>query len=40
VRQEHMRQNDVTQPVAAACEVCGRPALTNDPRNRCEVHKA
>jgi len=44
VRQEHMRQNDDTQPgvfrVAAACEVCGGPAITNDPRNRCAVHKA
>jgi orotate phosphoribosyltransferase len=44
VRQEHILQNDDTQPgifaVAAACEVCGRPAATNNPRNRCEAHKA
>src|ERR1700758_88258 len=43
VRQEHILQNDDTQPsvfaVAAACEVCGRPAITNNPRNRCETHK-
>src|ERR1700692_496319 len=43
VRQEHILQNDDTQPgifaVAAACEVCGRPAVTNNPRNRCEAHK-
>jgi orotate phosphoribosyltransferase len=44
VRQEHILQNDDTQPgifaVAAACEVCGRPAATNNPRHRCEAHKA
>jgi orotate phosphoribosyltransferase len=44
VRAEHMLQNDDTVPsvfaVAAACEVCGRPAVTNNPRNRCEAHRA
>jgi len=44
VRQQHILQNDETQPnvfaVAAACEVCGRPAVTNSPRTRCEPHKA
>src|SRR5438105_5924291 len=34
VRREHVLQNDDTQPVilamAAACEVCGRPAVTNN----------
>ena len=25
--------------VAASCELCGRPAVTNVPRNRCEAHK-
>src|SRR5437764_502750 len=42
VRQQHLLQNDDTQPifaVALACEVCGRPAVTNNPRNRCEAHK-
>lgn len=42
VRQEHILQNDDTQPLfamAAACEVCGRPAVTNNPRARCEAHK-
>ena len=43
VRQEHILQNDDTQPgifaMAASCEVCGRPAVTNNPRNRCEAHK-
>jgi orotate phosphoribosyltransferase len=43
VRKEHILQNDDTQPgifaVAAACEVCGRPAVTNNPRSRCEAHK-
>ncbi len=44
VREEHMRQNDETQPaifaVAATCEICGRPAVTNVPRNRCAAHRA
>jgi orotate phosphoribosyltransferase len=44
VRTQHAIQNDDTQPnvfaVAAACEICGRPAVTNTPRNRCEAHRA
>jgi orotate phosphoribosyltransferase len=44
VRKEHILQNDDTQPgifaVAATCEICGRPAVTNHPRNRCEAHKS
>jgi orotate phosphoribosyltransferase len=46
VRREHFRQKpkDETSPpvfaIAASCEMCGRPAVTNVPRNRCEVHKA
>jgi len=43
VRKEHILQNDDTEPsifaVAAACEVCGRPAVTNNPRPRCDAHK-
>src|SRR6202795_14906 len=43
VRQEHVLQNDDTRPsifaVAATCEVCGRPAVTNIPGNRCAAHK-
>jgi len=43
VRAEHMLQNDDTVPslfaVSAVCEVCGRPAVTNNPRNRCEAHR-
>ena len=43
VRKEHILQNDDTQPgifaVAAACELCGRPAVTNHPRDRCEAHR-
>ena len=43
VRKEHILQNDDTQPavfaVAAVCELCGRPAVTNNPRNRCEAHQ-
>jgi len=44
VRKEHVIQNDETQPnvfaVATTCELCGRPAVTNSPRTRCEAHKA
>ncbi len=44
VRKEHILQSDDTQPgsfaVAATCEICGRPAVTNYPRNRCEAHKS
>jgi len=42
VRKEHLEHKDDTSPifvVAASCELCGRPAVTNMPRNRCEVHK-
>lgn len=43
VRKQHILQNDDTSPsifaVSAVCEVCGRPAVTNNPRNRCEAHK-
>lgn len=41
VRQQHLFQNDETQPVfvvSAVCELCGRPAVTNNPRSRCEAH--
>ena len=43
VRAEHILQTDDTDPtifaVAASCEICGRPAVTNMPRNRCAVHQ-
>jgi orotate phosphoribosyltransferase len=43
VRAEHILQTDDTQPsifaVSASCEVCGRPAVTNDPRSLCAAHK-
>jgi orotate phosphoribosyltransferase len=43
VRKEHVLQNDDTRPsifaVAAVCEVCGRPAVTTIPGNRCAAHK-
>src|SRR5271156_5580387 len=44
VRIEHVAQMDDTAPVifavAASCEICGRPAVTNAPRNRCAEHKS
>jgi len=43
VRKEHLRKKDKALPttyaVAAGCELCGRPAVTNMPRNRCAVHR-
>lgn len=43
VREAHILQNDETRPsvfaVSAVCEICGRPAVSNNPRNRCEAHK-
>lgn len=42
VRKAHVIQTEDTAPVfavAAVCELCGRPAVTNNPRNRCEAHK-
>jgi len=42
VREQHLLQNDDTQPifaVAAVCELCGSPAVTNNPRSRCAAHK-
>ena len=43
VRKEHIAQNDDTEPSifapAASCEICGRPTVTNGPRNRCEAHQ-
>jgi orotate phosphoribosyltransferase len=41
VREQHLLQNDDTQPifaVAAVCELCGSPAVTNNPRSRCAAH--
>jgi orotate phosphoribosyltransferase len=44
VRKQYGLQTDETEPnifaVAAACEVCGKPAVTNNPRSLCAVHKA
>jgi len=44
VRAEHVLQNDETGPVifavAASCEICGWPAVTNVPRNRCAAHRS
>jgi len=42
VREQHLLQNDDTQPifaVADVCELCGGPAVTNNPRSRCAAHK-
>jgi orotate phosphoribosyltransferase len=43
VREEHILQNEETAPdiyaVAAICEMCGQPAVTNSPRNLCAAHR-
>ncbi|MGA8619782.1 MAG: orotate phosphoribosyltransferase [Candidatus Sulfotelmatobacter sp.] len=43
VRAEHVLQTDDTEAavfaVAARCEICGSPAVTNVPRNRCAAHR-
>ena len=44
VRREHLRiprkpSSPTVFAVAAICELCGRPAVTNMPRNRCQVHR-
>ena len=44
VRKEHLkvvkdRASPVVFAVAATCELCGRPAVTNMPRNRCQAHR-
>lgn len=44
VRKQHVLQNDETAPsilaAGATCEVCGQAAVTNQPRLRCEAHRA
>jgi orotate phosphoribosyltransferase len=44
VRAEHVSQMDDTAPVvvavAASCDVCGGPAVTTAPRNRCAAHRS
>jgi orotate phosphoribosyltransferase len=43
VRKEYLRRKNKTFPptfaVTVSCELCGRPAVTNMPRNRCAVHQ-
>jgi orotate phosphoribosyltransferase len=43
VRKEHILQSEETEPgifaVAATCEICGRPAVTNNSHNLCAAHK-
>ena len=44
VRREHMSQTNgmanAAHVVSVTCELCGHPAVTNTPRNRCAEHKA
>jgi orotate phosphoribosyltransferase len=38
VRQKYLQKQPPVFTVSAACEICGRPAVTNSPRNRCAAH--
>jgi orotate phosphoribosyltransferase len=44
VREEHVRQqqhdSDPLFHIRAKCEMCDRPAVTDPPQSRCEVHRA
>jgi len=42
VRTEHLKRkaDPAAFAVGAKCELCDRPAVTNMPANRCEVHRA
>jgi len=43
VRKEHSQGGQPVSPpvfaVSATCELCGRPAVTNLPANRCDAHR-
>jgi orotate phosphoribosyltransferase len=43
VRQEHLKLKDQEQASShadvAGCELCGRPAIVHNPRNRCAEHR-
>ena len=40
VRAQHVkREPPAIFAVSAKCDLCGRPAVTNSPANRCEVHR-
>ncbi|HKD91699.1 MAG TPA: orotate phosphoribosyltransferase [Terriglobales bacterium] len=40
VRQEYLKRQPAVFAVSAVCEICGRPAVTNVPRNRCAAHQS
>jgi len=42
VRAEHLKRtaDPTVLAVSAKCDLCDRPAVTNSPRNACEVHRA
>jgi orotate phosphoribosyltransferase len=44
VRAEHVLQMDDTAPmilaVSSSCEICGRPAVTTNPRSLCAAHRS
>jgi len=43
IREQHRKLRGELPPeafaVSGACDMCGRPAVTNVPRNRCEAHR-
>lgn len=44
IREQHRQQRGELAPgtfaVSGTCEMCGRPAVTNVPRQRCEAHRS
>jgi orotate phosphoribosyltransferase len=44
IREQHRKLRGELPPeafaVSGACDMCGRPAVTNVPRNRCEAHRS
>jgi orotate phosphoribosyltransferase len=41
IKKHILKKNEIAPiifAVAASCEMCGRPAVTNNPRNRCAAH--
>jgi orotate phosphoribosyltransferase len=40
VREQYQKNQPPVFAVSTACEICGRPAVTNVPRNRCAAHQA
>jgi orotate phosphoribosyltransferase len=40
VKAAHLKQSPQTFVYSGVCEICGRPAVTNSPGLRCDVHRS